>query len=166
LGRRLFPPDTAMRSHTFHHQQVYRFQVHRAKLELLTQPTTHPATGAHKEFVPLTNYLASVETHFPHNLFQATEHRSSKFPAEIHPPVTRKENHATRLAALVLPTALNNKKRHGTLQRCRRVTEYTQLIPVIPFSAEAQRITETVETGAEVKNVLATRINSGYYRQV
>jgi hypothetical protein len=33
-------------------------------------------------------------------------------------------------------------------------------------SLELGAIRETVETVAEVKNVLATRINSGYYRQV
>src|SRR5713101_8406805 len=48
-GRKLFPPDTVICSHTFHHQQVYRFQLHRAKLELLTQPTPQPATHANLE---------------------------------------------------------------------------------------------------------------------
>ena len=38
---------------------------------------------AHSEFKPLTDYLVSIESQFPHGLFQATEHRSSKFPAEI-----------------------------------------------------------------------------------
>jgi ribosomal protein L37AE/L43A len=116
-GRRLFPPETLIRSHTFHHQQVYRFQVHRAKLDLLTQPTGQPAAHNFADIASLKKYLASIETHFPHHLFQATEHRSSKFPAELHPPITRKENHATRAAALVLPTAPNNRKRHETLQR-------------------------------------------------
>jgi transposase-like protein len=86
-GRKLYNPQLIIRSHTFHHQQVYRFQVHRAKLELLMQTTAHQATHAHSEFKPLTDYLASVESQFPHALFQATGHRSSKFPAEIRPPV-------------------------------------------------------------------------------
>src|SRR6266849_7896103 len=41
-GRKLFRPETLIRSHTFHHQQVYRFQLHQAKLEFLTQPTALP----------------------------------------------------------------------------------------------------------------------------
>ncbi len=34
--KKLFPPATILCTRTFHHQQVYRFQVHQAKLELLT----------------------------------------------------------------------------------------------------------------------------------
>ncbi len=131
-GRNLFPPETVIRSHTFHHQQVYRFQVHRAKLKLLTQPIPHLGTIANNEFSSLKSYLANVETHFPHQLFQTTEHRSSKFPAEIHPQVTRKENHAMRLAALALPTAPNNKKRHETLQRFMLINDSVTVAVEVP----------------------------------
>lgn len=31
--RQLFSPEAIIRSHTFYHQQVYRFQVHQAKLQ-------------------------------------------------------------------------------------------------------------------------------------
>ncbi len=41
--KKLFPPATILCTRTFHHQQVYRFQVHQAKLELLTQPPAEPA---------------------------------------------------------------------------------------------------------------------------
>src|SRR6266436_7574363 len=37
-GRKVFRPETLIRSDTLHHQQVYRFQLHQAKLEILTQP--------------------------------------------------------------------------------------------------------------------------------
>ena len=131
-GRKLYSPQLIIRSHTFHHQQVYRFQVHRAKLELLMQPTTPPAANPHSEFKPLGNYLAGIESQFPHDLFQAAGHRSSKFPAEIRPPVTRKENHATRVAALVLPTSPNNKKRHETLQRFMIVNDSVTVAVEVP----------------------------------
>jgi len=64
--------------------------------------------------------------------FQSTGHRSSKFPAELHPPVTRKENHATRLAALVLPSSPNNKKRHETLQRFMLVNDSVTIAVEVP----------------------------------
>ena len=80
----------------------------------------------------LTAYLESIETHFPHHLFQATQHRSSKFPANLHPPITRKENHATRIAALALPTAPNNKKHHETLQRFMLVNDSVTVAVEIP----------------------------------
>jgi transposase-like protein len=131
-GRKLYSPQLIIHSHTFHHQQVYRFQVHRAKLELLTQPTPQPDTQANLDFSVLKKYLASIEPQFPHDLFQATEHRSSKFPAELYPPVTRKENYATRLAALVLPTSPNNKKRHETLQRFMLINDSVTVAVEVP----------------------------------
>jgi transposase-like protein len=45
-ARKLYSPQLIIRSHTFHHQQVYRFQVHRAKLDLLMQPPPQPDTVA------------------------------------------------------------------------------------------------------------------------
>jgi hypothetical protein len=97
-GKTLFRPEALIRSHTFHHQQVYRFQVHQAKLEILTRQIALPTADTFVDIASLKKYLASIETHFPHHLFQATGHRSSKFPADLHPPITRKENHATRAA--------------------------------------------------------------------
>ncbi len=131
-GRKLFRPDILIRSHTFHHQQVYRFQLHRAKLELLTQRTAQSRAHNFADIASLKRYLASIETHFPHHLFQDTGHRSSKFPAELNPPITRKENHATRTAALVLPTSPNNKKRHETLQRFMLINDSVTLAVEVP----------------------------------
>jgi transposase-like protein len=109
-SKSVYTPTTIIRSHTFDHQQVYRFGVHQAKLKTLL------GLPAHRHLAPLVSYLRDVQTAFPHHLFQTTEHRSSKFPATINPPITRKENHATRIAALVLPTSPSNKERHETLQ--------------------------------------------------
>jgi len=78
---------------------VYRFQVHNAKLELSLQ------LYAHRHLSSLKNYLDYVQGNFPHDLFQNTVEQSSTFPAELDPVLSRKENHATRMAALVLPTA-------------------------------------------------------------
>jgi len=127
-GRALLPPDVIVRSHTFHHQQVYRFQVHRAKLELLTQSASE-ITGSVE---PLKAFLASIESHFPHDLFQSTQHRSFKFPAEVRPPVTRKENHATRMATLVVPSAANNRKRHERLQRFMLINDSVTVAVEVP----------------------------------
>jgi len=121
-----------LRSHTCHHQQVYRFQLHRAKMELLTQPTGQSVAHNFADIASLKKYLASIEIHFPHHLFQTTGHRSSKFPIDLHPPITRKENHATRTAALVLPTSPNNKKRHETLQRFMLINDSVTLAVEVP----------------------------------
>ncbi|SRR6266851_3257071 len=60
---------------------------------------------------------------------------------------------------VVLPLLFHVLKCHPWPRRLR-----VPLIPLIPFLSETQRIGETVETGEEVTNVLATRMNTGYYR--
>src|SRR5229473_1452526 len=40
-GKKLFHPDSIIRSFTLFHQQVYRFQVHQAKVAILLEPEAH-----------------------------------------------------------------------------------------------------------------------------
>ena len=127
--RKLFSPEAIIRSHTFYHQQVYRFQVHQAKLAMLLKSELETPK---EQSATLAAYLASITKNFPHHLFQSAEHRSSKFPTELHPRVERKENHATRLAALALPTSPNNKKRHETLQRFMLINDSVTVAVEIP----------------------------------
>jgi len=126
-GSRLFTPETIIRMLELEHRQVYRFQLHRAKLDILLQNPDHSA------FAPLRDYFRQIETNFPHNLFTEAEHRSSKFPAELRPKVERKENHATRMAELVLPTSLNNRMRHEMLQRFMLVNDSVTVAVEIPI---------------------------------
>ena len=90
----------AVQSITFLHQQVYRFQSTSGNSKHLL------ATPAHGLFRPLTTYLDQLGREFPRELFRSAEHRSSKFSATLHPPIERKENHATQLARLA--TNCNN----------------------------------------------------------
>jgi transposase-like protein len=126
IGRKLFDSDAMIRSYVLRHKQVYRFQLHRAKLELLFQ------NAAHRHLAPAKNYLEAIGEDFPHSIFQTSEHRSSKFPTELAIPITRKENYATRLAALVLPSAVANKKRHETLQKFMLVNDSATIAVEIP----------------------------------
>src|SRR6266851_7280896 len=125
-GKKLFDPQTIVSSRIFQHKQVYRFQVHNAKLELSLQ------SPSHRHLSSLNDYLDSVQHHVPDDLFQNSRERSSTFPAQLQPVISRKENHATRLAALVLPTSLNNKKRHETLQRFMIVNDSVTVAVEVP----------------------------------
>jgi len=133
-ARHLFPPDNLIISRTFEHKQVYRFHLHQAKQELLLHSPDH------HHLSPVKDYLASLGESFPHHLFQSSEHRSSTFPAHIEPAVTRKENHATRLAGLALPTAPTNKKRHETLQRFMLINDSVTVAVEIPVFLTAKDI--------------------------
>lgn len=130
-GKRLFRPDQVVQTQTLNHQQVYRFQLHRAKLELLLASTVH------QHLRPVRDYLIGIAKSFPHKLFETADHRSSKFPAELVPSVVRKENRATRLAALVLPTSPTNKKRHETLQRFMLINDSATMAVEVPVYLKA-----------------------------
>lgn len=134
IGSKLFDSDAMIRSFLLRHQQVYRFQLHRAKLELLFQ------NARHHHLAPAQKYLEEIGEDFPHGMFQTTEHRSSKFPTKLAIPITRKENYATRLAALVLPSAIANKKRHETLQRFMLANDSATVAVEIPVYLTAEDI--------------------------
>ena len=126
IGRKLFAPSAMIRSYLLQHKQVYRFQVHRAKLDLVFE------NPRHRHLALAKNYLEAIGEDFPHGIFQTTEHRSSKFPTKLAIPITRKENYATRLATLVLPSAVTNKKRHETLQSFMLVNDSATVAVEIP----------------------------------
>jgi hypothetical protein len=126
VGQKLFTPQALILSRTLHHKQVYRFQVHQAKLKLLFEAPQH------RHLATVATYLESVGPRFPHDLFAESNHRSSSFAAELAPPISRKENYATRLAALVLPTSSSNKKRHETLQHFMLINDSVTVAVEVP----------------------------------
>ena len=146
-GRRLFNPEEMIRSFLLNHRQVYRFQVHRAKLELSFENTYN------RHLASVQKHLEAVGEEFPHAMFQSTEHRSSKFPTTVAIPITRKENYATRLATLVLPAAISNKKRHETLQRFMLVNDSATIAVEIPVYL-TKRTSRT--TAARVSSWIST----------
>jgi len=75
-------------------------------------------------FAPIAEFLESVPTVCPHELFARDEDPQARasqahpaFAAVSHAIVNRKENAATETAALIIPAVGNNKLRHETLQR-------------------------------------------------
>src|SRR6266700_8064655 len=94
----------------------------------------------HRHLSALRGYLTAVQRDFPHHLFQNTAERSSTFPAQLHPGISHKENHATRFARLVLPTSPNNKKRHETLQRFMLITDSVTVAMQVPVFLTTQDI--------------------------
>ena len=131
-AKKAFTPRTLIRSFTLRHKQVYQFQTHNAKLQLLLQ------RPAHRPFLRVTDYLSKVDASFPHDLFLDTAHRSSSFTAKLNPPIQRKTNHATEVAKLVLPTSPSNRKRHETLQRFMLVNDSATVAVEVPVYLSAE----------------------------
>lgn len=150
-GLRLFGPGTAIRSLDLEHRQVYRFQVHQPKLDLLLD------TPPHRHLAPVRTYLRGIGAHFPHDIFVTAAQRSSTFPALVHPAVTRKENHATRTAALVLPTSPTNVKRHETLQRFMIVNDSVTVAVEVPVYLTQDDIAYYREVSARLTLNLGVR---------
>jgi PD-(D/E)XK nuclease superfamily len=125
-AKKTFAPHKIVRTYTLEHRQVYRFEVHQAKLDLLVR------TAAIRGLGNLKSYFEKVGPAYPHHLFTTAIERSSQFPADFRPLITRKENHATQLAALALPTSPNNKKRHETLQRFMLLNDSVTAVIEVP----------------------------------
>jgi hypothetical protein len=112
------------------HKQVYLYQRHKGKSDLLFSYPYHHA------YAPLKNYLLiNVPSNtFPHDLFTASQaSRSSKYPVILTADVTRKENYATKLAALALQVAPSNRKRHETLQRFMLCNDSATIATEVPI---------------------------------
>ena len=143
-GLSRFPANQTIRSIKLYHRQVYAYAYHRAKLGflrdgLLDDKRTASAASTAR-FAPLADFLESVPTVCPHELFTREEDvkaRASQARPEFanasHAIVTRKENAATETAALIIPAVGNNKLRHETLQRFMLANDSVTLAVEIPI---------------------------------
>jgi len=138
-GRRLFPPTQTIRSLKLYHRQVYKFQYHRAKLDLLRQGREHA------RFARLADFLEMIPLQCPHELFRDSERASQATLATLaaaHPIINHKENAAAAMAALVIPTIGNNRLRHEALQRFMLANDSTTLAVEIPIWLTPDEILE------------------------
>ncbi|MGE0521368.1 MAG: PD-(D/E)XK nuclease family protein, partial [Candidatus Binatia bacterium] len=129
-GRRLYPPTQAIRSVKLYHRQIYKFEYHRPKLALLRQ------SREHRRFAPVADFLERVPIECPHELFRESERASQKgtsFLDTRHLIVTEKENAATRMAGLVIPSVGDNRLRHEALQRFMLANDSTTVAVEVPI---------------------------------
>src|SRR5262245_19885496 len=132
-GRSRFSPEQTIRSIKLYHRQVYRYAFHRPKLEMLRE------SDEHARFVPVANFLEAIPLICPHSLFRSED--ASARASQAQPSfadvgriiVNRKENAATRTAALVIPTVGNNLRRHDRLQQFMLANDSTTLAVDVPI---------------------------------
>jgi transposase-like protein len=135
-----FPAEQTVRSIKLYHRQIYGYAYHRPKLELLRVGTLDDKRRGDTRFAPLADFLESIPTTCPHDLFQGDDdpkaRASQAHPAFAETPhivVTRKENAATQTAALIIPSVGNNKLRHETLQNFMLVNDSVTLAIEVPI---------------------------------
>jgi ATP-dependent exoDNAse (exonuclease V) beta subunit len=81
------------------------------------------------------DYFDSITNDYPHSLFQ-TDKRSSQTKINFdfnQVQIPRKENHATRLAQLVLQAVTNNRMRHEALQQFMLVNDSVTVAMEVPI---------------------------------
>jgi transposase-like protein len=153
-GRRLFTPTQLIRTQKLYHRQVYEFAYHRAKLAFLRDGTLDDkrAVGATStsRFSALADFLESIPTTCPHDLFQREDgSRGSQLAADFLALdkliVVKKQNAATDTAALIVPAVGSNYERHPKLQRFILANDSTTVAVEIPVWL-AQDDIATLET--------------------
>jgi hypothetical protein len=131
-GRKLYSANHIIRSVKLFHQQVYKYSIHRAKLDMLT------ATRAeHAHLKPLREFLEFMLRRCPHKLFATTTRASqakktSRFNLD-QVEIIEKKNFATRIAHLVVPSAPNNKMRHETIQHFMLANDSVTVAVEVPI---------------------------------
>jgi transposase-like protein len=129
-GRHLYPARQTIRSLKLYHRQIYKYEYHRPKLALLRQ------SREHARFAGVADFLERVPLDCPHELFRESE-RASQTPLaglkQARPMVVEKENFATRMAALVIPTVGDQRLRHEALQRFMLANDSTTLAVEVPI---------------------------------
>jgi len=153
-GRRLFSSARVIRAQKLYHRQVYEFAYHRAKLAFLKDGTLDDkraaGAGSTSRFTGLAEFLESVPTICPHDLFRKDDSsRSSQLDASFIDPakliVIEKQNIATETAALILPTVGSNYERHPKLQRFMLANDSVTVAMEVPIWL----------TGADIKEIEA-----------
>jgi hypothetical protein len=110
----MLKPSQAIRTTKLYHRQVYEYAYHQPKLAFLR------GSDEHARFAELADFLEAVPTRCPHHLFQESVRASESAPAFLdcsRLSARQKENFATRMAQLVIPSVGDNYRRHETLQR-------------------------------------------------
>jgi PD-(D/E)XK nuclease superfamily len=137
---------------------VYSFTYCRPKLDFVRNGILDDKRTGDTRFAALADFLESVPTTCPHDLFRRDDdpkaRASQASPAWADPSriiVNRKENAATRTAALIIPTVGNNKLRHETLQRFMLCNDSVTVAIEIPIWLTEEEITSLEhEHGIEI----------------
>ena len=114
---KLYNPEEMVFSHHLQHNQIYKYQLHRAKLHLTSKELPE------QKFQLLKNYLNKIPTeNFPHHIFQPKKDmheltRSSQMKFNTLDFVKEeKQNFANTLASLGLQLSKTNRERHEAIQ--------------------------------------------------
>ena len=141
-AKKLYRPKNIIFKKPLQHQQVYLFQIHKAKLEILFKEEEN------KKFLPIKEYLNKIPAEtFPHHIFSkellaergieleptSKEQRISQLKLETLPAIKlEKHNQANKLAELALQASNDNKQRHQSIQSFMLINDSTTIAAEVP----------------------------------
>src|SRR3977135_1033905 len=134
------PANQTIRSIKLYHRQIYGYAFHRAKLAFLRDGALDAKRSGDTRFAPLADFLESVPTTCPHDLFRRDDDPKAR-ASQATPTwadasriiVNRKHNAATDAAAAIIPAVGNNKLRHETLQHFMLANDSVTVAIEIPI---------------------------------
>jgi hypothetical protein len=137
-GLNLFKPPQLIRTFKLYHRQVYEFSYHRAKLAFLRQGTLDDKRAGDKRFAGIAHFLETAHQSAPHELFRREDGaRSSQISSEFlkldRLTVIEKQNAATDLASLIIPSVGSNHDRHSKLQRFMLTNDSVTVAVEVPI---------------------------------
>jgi transposase-like protein len=171
-GLKRFPPEQTIRSIKLYHRQVYGYAYHRPKLEFVRAGSLDEKRAGDTHFAPLADFLESIPTTCPHDLFRREDHPKAR-ASQANPAfadasriiVNSKRNAATDTAALIIPAVGNNKLRHETLQRFMLINDSVTVAIEVPIWLTEEDITALeAEHGIQLapSNGVAERAITGH----
>ncbi len=132
------PKEMIERVHMFH-GQIYDYQYHRAKLQLILEEDFK-----NHQFTPIQEFLDLVSAECPHQIFKESRLRASEIRDIFNMDQTRiipkPGNAACRAAGFVLQAVSNNKKRHEVLQRFMLANDSVTVAVEVPVLLDANDV--------------------------
>jgi hypothetical protein len=130
-------PDRII-GYKLYHRQVYEFGYHRAKLAFLRDGTLDDRLAGNTSFAPLADFLEQVPRACPNHLFRREDgaRASQLAPGFLNLgdlTVFEKQNNATDIAALIIPSVGSNHDRHPKLQRFMLANDSTTIAVEVPI---------------------------------
>ncbi len=133
---KLCRPEEMLFTHNLQHNQIYKYQLHKAKLQLLASELPE------QKFQMLKAYLEKIpDESFPHHIFQPkpeesrleelTRSSEMKFPTLSFVKLT-KQNLANALASLGLLLAKTNRERHEAVQNFMIANDSVTIAAEVP----------------------------------
>ncbi|MBU2104736.1 MAG: PD-(D/E)XK nuclease family protein [Nanoarchaeota archaeon] len=112
------------------HNQIYKFQYHRAKLDLILQEEFR-----HYRFKPVKEFLELIIAECPHHIFKSSGKRASEFKGIFdlsQVKIGSKNNSAVKIANFVMQAISNNKLRHEILQDFMLSNDFVTIATEVP----------------------------------